>query len=308
MANPERHQQMMKKISEGGAFTIRDWREQMSGIMSMGPLSKLAGMIPGMGAMLGGADGEDEAGGRLKKSMYIMDSMTTEELDSDGHMFYEPVKLRKRKAQEEGVAVKDEKGKAVSKGAGDDKKDKKKKVPVKMTARALRVAKGSGTSLRDVEEFLTQYRMVARMAKKVGGKNSWMRKMQEASKGGVPRPGSMPLPPGMSREQVMQMQNSLPPEIKAQLRQPGGREKLLKQLQSGDCPPELAGAMGGMGMPGMGGMPGLGGLGALGNMFGGGGGSGGGMPDMGQMQQMMQQMGGMGGMANMMRNMMGGGQ
>ena len=42
---------MMKKIQEGGTLTIRDWREQITSIMSMGPMSKIAGMIPGMGQM-----------------------------------------------------------------------------------------------------------------------------------------------------------------------------------------------------------------------------------------------------------------
>ena len=103
--------------------------------------------------------------------------------------------------------------------------------------------------------------------------------MQQMQSGG--RRGAPMLPPGMSREQVMKMQNALPAEIKAQLRQPGGREALMRQLQSGNVPPSLA-AMGGM--PGM---PSLGG----------------GMPDMAQMQQMMQNMGGLGGM---MQRMMGG--
>lgn len=95
--------------------------------------------------------------------------------------------------------------------------------------------------------------------------------------------GGMPqLPPGMSREQVMQMQNMLPPEVKAQLRQPGGRERLMQQLQSGQMPPGMAGMM----PPGMGG------------------GGGGGMPDLGSL---MSSMGGMGGMASMMKNMIGGG-
>ena len=35
MANPERQQEMLKKIEEGGTFSIRDWREQLSNIMSM---------------------------------------------------------------------------------------------------------------------------------------------------------------------------------------------------------------------------------------------------------------------------------
>lgn len=95
----------------------------------------------------------------------------------------------------------------------------------------------------------------------------------------VPGQGGMP-----SREQISAMQASLPPEIKAQLRQPGGREKLLQQLQSGNVPPGLAN------MPGMGGMGGMGGLPGMGGM-------GGGMPNMAQMQQMMQGMGGMGGMS-----------
>ena len=67
-------------------------------------------------------------------------------------------------------------------------------------------------------------------------------------------------------------------DIKAQLRQPGGREQLMRQLQSGQVPPSLA-AMGGLG-----GMPGMGG-----------------MPDLSQMQNMMQ-----GGLGGLMQKMMGG--
>ena len=127
-----------------------------------------------------------------------------------------------------------------------------------------------------------QYRTIAKMVKKMGGKQGWLKQMQ----GGRRTGGAPMLPPGMSREQVMKMQSQLPPDIKAMLRQPGGREQLMKQMQSGQIPPSLA-AMGGMpGLPGMGG---------------------GAMPDMAQMQQMMQNMGGLGGLGNMMRGMMGGG-
>ena len=86
------------------------------------------------------------------------------------------------------------------------------------------------------------------------------------------------MPPGMTREQMHKMQQSLPADIKAQLRQPGGREQLMRQLQSGQVPPSLA-AMGGLG-----GMPGMGG-----------------MPDLSQMQNMMQ-----GGLGGLMQKMMGG--
>ncbi|SNX84423.1 probable SRP54 - signal recognition particle subunit [Melanopsichium pennsylvanicum] len=284
----ERQREMLKKIEQGGIFSIRDWREQLGNIMGMGPLSKIAGMIPGMGQMLSGAGGDDEAaGGKMKRMMFITDAMTAEELDSDGRIFTTPIRSKKPPPSESKQVTVAESSTA----AGKSKKKKKPQPKVRMNARARRVARGSGTSVKEVEEFLMQYNMVANMVKKMGGKQGWLKQMQGAGAGGkgkMPSPGM--LPPGMSREQVMQMQNALPPEIKAQLRQPGGRERLMQQIQSGNIPPELAGAMGG------GGMPGLGGLGGLASMMGGGGPGGGGMPNMAQMQQMMQSMGGMGGM------------
>lgn len=235
----QRQRDMMKKIQEGGTLTIRDWREQITSIMSMGPMSKIAGMIPGMGQMMGGDGPNDQtANQKFKTMLYIIDSMTPDELDSDGSCFTKPI--------HPGT-----------------------KTPVRLTARALRVARGSGTSVRDVEEFLMQYRTMAHMVKKVGGKTNWMQQM----KGGAPM-----MPPGMTREQMHKMQQSLPADIKAQLRQPGGREQLMRQLQSGQVPPSLA-AMGGLG-----GMPGMGG-----------------MPDLSQMQNMMQ-----GGLGGLMQKMMGG--
>ena len=75
--------------------------------------------------MMGNMDDEDGAS-KLKRMIYICDSMTQKELDSDGKIFVEQ--------------------------------------PTRMT----RVARGSGTSVREVEELLTQQRMMAGMAKKVG--------------------------------------------------------------------------------------------------------------------------------------------
>lgn len=293
----ERNREMLKKIGEGGIFSIRDWREQLSSIMGMGPLSKIAGMIPGMGAMLSGAGGDDEAAGsKMKRMMYITDAMTAEELDSDGRLFTAPIRSKAAAAAASKELVVAES----SNNAGKSKKKKKPQPKVRMTARARRVARGSGTSVKEVEEFLMQYRAVATMCSRFG-KNSMFKQMQglggPGGKGQMPAPGM--LPPGMSREQVMQMQNALPPEIKAQLRQPGGREKLLQQIQSGNMPPELAASMGGAG-GGLGG-----GLGGLASLMGGG--AGGGAPNMANMAQMMQSMGGMGGMMNMMKGMMGGG-
>ena len=68
----------------------------------------------------------------------MCDSMTEEELESDGSPF---------------IIYKDHK-------------------PVDINIKRLaRIAKGSGASIRDVEEMLCQYRMMSNMAKSVGGKN-----------------------------------------------------------------------------------------------------------------------------------------
>ena len=157
--NPDKQKEMAKKLEEG-KLSIRDWREQIQNVMSMGPISKIASMIPGLPQEL--LAGSDEEGSlRMKRMIYITDSMTAQELDSDGSPFLE---------------------------TGKDGK------PMELTWRITRVAKGSGTSVREVEELLCQYRMMANMAKQAGGKNGWiqtMHKMQAA--GGRGRgAGNMP--------------------------------------------------------------------------------------------------------------------
>lgn len=73
--------------------------------------------------------------------IYICDSMTEKELESDGKMFIDQ--------------------------------------PTRMT----RIARGSGTSVREVEELLTQHKMMANMAKKMGGNMKNLNKMQGAMGG-----------------------------------------------------------------------------------------------------------------------------
>ena len=130
----------MKHIAEG-VFTVRDLRDQLSNIMKMGPLSKMAGMIPGLSQMMGGMD-DEEGSMKMRRMIYICDSMTIKELDSDGKMFVEQ--------------------------------------PTRMT----RIAHGSGTSVREVEDLLTQHRMMAGMAKKMGGNMKNMQRAQNAMGGG----------------------------------------------------------------------------------------------------------------------------
>jgi len=204
----------MKHIAEG-VFTVRDLRDQLSNIMKMGPLSKMAGMIPGLSNMMGGMD-DAEGSAKLKRMIYICDSMTMKELDSDGKMFVEQ--------------------------------------PTRMT----RVARGSGTSVREVEELLTQHRTMAGMAKKVKGNMANMQRAQSMMGG------------GNKQQQMRAMQQKM--------QSMGGAGKgggaggmpdigsMMKMLQgggaggSGGMPDmsQLMSIMGGGGMPGM---PGMGGAG-----------------------------------------------
>lgn len=203
----------MKNITEG-KFSVRDLRDQLTNIMKMGPLSKMAGMIPGLSGMMGGMDDED-AGLKLKRMIYICDSMTTKELDSDGKMF------------------------------------------VDQPTRITRVARGSGTSVREVEELLTQQRMMAGMAKKMKGGMQNMEKMK-GQMGGANQ-----------KAQMAAMQKRM-----AAMGQGGGMPGGAGGM------PDMASLMKSMGGGG-GGMPDMS---SLMNMMGGGGG---GMPDMSKLMSMM---------------------
>ncbi|KAH9001163.1 signal recognition particle protein [Lactarius akahatsu] len=239
--NPDRQKEMAKKLEEG-KLSIRDWREQIQNVMNLGPLSKITSMIPGLPQDL--LQGSDEEGAlRMKRMIYITDSMSSTELDSDGSLFME---------------------------FGKDGK------PVGLTWRVSRVARGSGTTVREVEELLCQYRMMANMAKQAGGKNGWLQAMQkiQGAAGGRGRgAGGMPTP-----AQIQAMQNSLPPgmlqQMQRQMRSGGGVQEMLKTLMQsqggGDMDMEEMQRM-------MGQMGGLGGLGGLG----------GGMPNMADMFKMM---------------------
>lgn len=223
-ANPDRQKDLAKKL-EQGKFTIRDWREQLSNIMNMGSISKIASMIPGLPA--GIMDGnEEEASAKLKRLIFITDAMRADELDSDGSIF-----------------------------VSYDKQGN----PVGLNKRAKRVAKGSGTSLRELEDLLVQARMMAGMAKQAGGQNGWMSAMQkmQAAAGGKPLgPNGQPSP-----AQIEAMRKAMPPELVRKLRAAGpqGAQKMMQDM-----------------MGGMGGMPGMGGGGGMG-----------GMPDMSQLMKMM---------------------
>ncbi|GAA5935157.1 RNA-binding signal recognition particle subunit SRP54 [Sporobolomyces koalae] len=243
MANPERQETMMKKL-EKGEFTVRDLKDQLQTIAGMGPLSNLTSMIPGMGDLMGGGTGDDVAK-KMKRVAFIFDSMTTEELDSDGSLFRDP-----KPSPSPATTSNKENAKAPT---VDDFK------PREPNKRVLRVARGSGTSVQEVEDLLAQHHGFAMMAKKMGGKNGLMSKLSGArgAMGGAGRPGGLgagagmpPMGPGgmpdlskLSGGQMSALQNMLPAGAREMLSNPNA----LAQMQ------QMMGGMGG-GMGGMGGM------------------------------------------------------
>jgi signal recognition particle subunit SRP54 len=195
----------MKHIAEG-VFTVRDLRDQLSNIMKMGPLSKMAGMIPGLSNMMSGMD-DEEGAVKLRRMIYVCDSMTEKELDSDGKMF------------------------------------------IQQPSRITRVARGSGTSVREVEDLLTQHKMMANMAKKMKGGMQNMQRAQGALQG------------KNNKQQMEAMQKRLQSMGGSM---PGGMDlaNMMKMLGGGQGNP-MAGMGGGMPdmnqlmkMMGGGGMPG----------------------------------------------------
>ena len=94
-----------------GKFTLRDMYDQMEMLQGMGPLKKLASMLPGLGDKLSEVDVEMTQE-RLGRFRVIMDSMTEEELEN-------PKSIK--------------------------------------SSRVSRIARGSGTTTKQVRELLKQY-------------------------------------------------------------------------------------------------------------------------------------------------------
>ncbi|KAL9185173.1 hypothetical protein ACHAXT_002950 [Thalassiosira profunda] len=123
-------EELMKKMSKG-IFTLRDMYKQFQSVMKLGPMDKVMGMIPGMPDYLIPQGGEgDEASTRLRKFMYMMDSMNDAELDG--------------------------------------KVDLQKKNDASVEKRIRRIAAGSGTHPTEVKMLLQAHKQFEGMVSKMG--------------------------------------------------------------------------------------------------------------------------------------------
>lgn len=162
-----------------------------------------------------GGDDQD-ATSRVKKVMFITDSMNAKELDSDGSIFLD-APVASTSASSESTPDKMPTG-----------------YPRRPNKRMLRVARGSGCTVAEVEEVLVQHKMLSGMVKQFGGL-AGMAKAQQAQQGagagrGMPGMGGRGMPAGMgmpSREQMQNMQRSLPPQFQSA----GGMQQLQQMAR-----------------------------------------------------------------------------
>ncbi|XP_077995815.1 signal recognition particle subunit SRP54-like [Glandiceps talaboti] len=177
-----------------GEFTLRDMYEQFQNIMKMGPFGQIMSLIPGFGSDFLSKGNEQESMARLKRLMTMMDSMNDEELDS-----------------KEGS-----------------------KLFTRNPGRVHRVAKGSGVSVREVQELLSQYQKFAAMVKKMGG-------IKGLFKGGDMMKN---VNPSQMMKLNQQMAKMMDPRILHQMGGIGGLQNMMKQFQQGPGGGGLGGMMG----------------------------------------------------------------
>ena len=127
----EQQEDMMGALAEG-AFPLRFLYDQFNNILSMGPMSSMMSMLPGMSQLMNSMGGSNNASqNNIKKYLTLMDSMTAAELDNPDYQAN--IKL------------------------------------LSDTNRVRRICAGSGRTGRDLGELLTQYKTMGSVMKGMKG-------------------------------------------------------------------------------------------------------------------------------------------
>lgn len=91
-------QEMLDKFKKG-TFTLKDFQQYLTTFISLGPISQLAGCIPGMPSLPNNTDS------MFKQMIYIFDSMTPKELESDGEILINSTSRQERIAKGSGMDI-----------------------------------------------------------------------------------------------------------------------------------------------------------------------------------------------------------
>ena len=135
----------LERKIRGNDFTLQDMRDQLEAVQRMGPLDRLAELIPGMGQIASRVSGEVDPRAMVR-TMAIIDSMTRRE-----RLRYQVIDGSRR----------------------------------------LRIARGSGTTVQDVNRLVKQFVEMRRMLKSVGAA-SRSRKKKGGRRRGIPMRPALP--------------------------------------------------------------------------------------------------------------------
>ena len=100
----------MEAAVKHGKMTFRVLRLQLAFMKDLGSVSYLLEMIPGFAQAVGGRNKQTDlfVEGNVKKLLVVIDSMRKEELDSDGSLWKDAVKVRLARGSGQGLAKVDE--------------------------------------------------------------------------------------------------------------------------------------------------------------------------------------------------------
>ncbi|CUM68497.1 uncharacterized protein PRCAT00006222001 [Priceomyces carsonii] len=216
------HKKTMENIKEG-KFTLRDFQTQMNNFLKMGPLTNIASMIPGMSSIMSQV-GEEETSKKIKNMIYIMDSMTTKELDSDGRIFIkEPERIIR-----------------VARGAGCSAVEvemvlQQQRMMSTMAVNAKNMqannpAAGNPNMQRMMQQAQLNPNFMQQAMQMLGGGN--------AGSGGMPDMSSMMNNPGMMQQaqQMMRLNPGMMQQAQQMMQNPGMMQKLMSQFGGGMGP------------------------------------------------------------------------
>jgi len=165
-AIPKNKQNEIAKTLEQGKFTLRNMKDQFQSVLNMGSLGSVMSMIPGMNSNLIPKGKEKEATARIKRFLYMMDSMNNQELDSLKPL--NPSRI-KRIARGSGTSIAE-----VSQLIEEHKKFAK--MVSKMSDLNLTNPKGMAEMQKNPEKMMKQLSgaMDPRMMKQIGGAGNLM--------------------------------------------------------------------------------------------------------------------------------------
>merc|ERR1711988_1823828 len=179
--------QLVERLRKG-EFSLRDMRDQFSNVLKMGPLDKMMSMLPGFAGDMIPKGREKESEARIKGYMTMMDSMTDDELDG------------------------------IDKNKNKGKKSGKSQVLKWDLDRLIRVARGSGHPVQNVDCLLNENKRMSKVMSKMKG-------MKIGKNGDIDMGRNMP-------QQMSKMLTQMNPQL-AKMGGEAGMRQMLQQMQSG---------------------------------------------------------------------------